>query len=116
MAGPNPKPTSMRRSFSRWLFLPLILLLAVQLTGLSCLGDWQDAAFSLHSAVHHHVLSDLSQSTATGDDGCPCHLAFVSALDGDYSVTSPVSPFSAGPPATCLCVPSSAPFHPPLGS
>ncbi len=116
MAGPNPKRTDMDRSIRHRILPYLVLLLAVQLTGMSCLDDWHDAAFSLHSADHHHAVSAQSTHAHAIDDTCPCHLAFVTAPDNAYSVESPVAPLSAGLRLTSPHAEPSAPFHPPLAS
>lgn len=94
----------------------LVLLLALQLTGLSCLGDWHDETFSLHSADHHHALSAQPDHATPANDTCPCHLAFVSMLGGTFSVENPAALFNASPPAACPCAALTVPFHPPLGS
>jgi hypothetical protein len=104
------------RPFIHRLSLILILIFAVQMTGLSCLNDWRDAAFSVHSVNHQPAFSTQSVHTAADDDGCPCHLAFVSIVGRTYSVESPAFLLGAGLRATCPCTSLAVPFHPPLGS
>jgi hypothetical protein len=96
------------------LVIGLILLLGMQLTGLSCLQEWGIA--SLAGSV-----SDTPQITgvATGpgqlaDDGCPCHKVFVSILSGAPQTSHPVSLIERGAPVVSPLVPPFLPFHPPL--
>jgi hypothetical protein len=60
---------------SELLLIVLILLLGVQLTGLTCLGEWQVAIHSTQAEI-------LGGSPATEenvlDHGCPCHFIFQS--------------------------------------
>jgi hypothetical protein len=105
----------MGRSVYRCAFLFLTLLLAVQLTGLSCLGDWQDAAFALHSPNHHYAVSAQSDLTGSIEDGCPCHFSFLSMPRAAYSVENPVVHRDADLGLACPCTVLSVPFHPPLG-
>ena len=60
---------------TNWLLIGLILLLGVQLTGLTCLGDWQIGPAAALTAT-----ADPSTSPNNGmtDDGCPCHVVFQS--------------------------------------
>ena len=57
------------------LLIGLVLLLGVQLTGLTCLGEWQ-----VGSPAGLVQPLDLSPSPDGGvtDDGCPCHFVFQS--------------------------------------
>jgi len=57
------------------LIVGLVLLLGVQLTGLTCLGEWQ-AEFAA-SLIEASDMFPSSDGTVT-DDGCPCHLVFQS--------------------------------------
>jgi hypothetical protein len=75
----------------RLLVTGLILLLAFQLTGLSCINDSQ-SPFS-PSRVNHISSQDQSLEGANDipdkhPDGCPCHLVFQSSL---FSTLQPVS-------------------------
>ena len=66
------------------LLVVLVLLLGVQLTGFTCLGEWQvGSAVGLVEAV------DLSPSPdgAVTDDGCPCHFV-ISPFADDVVLTS----------------------------
>jgi hypothetical protein len=91
----------------------LILLLSIQLTGVSCLGEWHILPSSASSAS---LMTGAMGAGQIGDDGCPCHLAFVFMPGGVYSVESPASPADSDRPASCPSAALSVPFHPPLGS
>jgi hypothetical protein len=102
------------RQASQLLVIGLILLLGVQLTGLSCLKEWRIASLA-------GSLFDTPQITgvATGpgelaDDGCPCHKVFVPILSGASQPSHPVSLNERGVPLTSPLVPPFLPFHPPL--
>ena len=93
------------------LLVVLVLLLGVQLTGFTCLGEWQvGSAVGLVEAV------DISPSPdgAVTDDGCPCHFVFQSV-----SLPAPeiISPFADDVVLTStLFAPTFVVvlFHPPL--
>jgi len=102
------------RHASQLLVIGLILLLGVQLTGLSCLEDWRIAAPT-------GDLFDTPQITgvATGpgelvDDECPCHMVFVSILSGAFQPSHPVFAIERGVPVTSPFVSPFLLFHPPL--
>lgn len=97
-------------------YLSLVVLLAVQLTGLTCVDDWHDAAFSLHSADHHYAVGTQSDHATPVEDGCPCHLSFVSMPRNAHSVESPAVPLNGNEPLTFPYTDLSVPFHPPLVS
>jgi hypothetical protein len=107
-------PTVVSKRFSTWFLTGLILLLGIQLTGLSCLNEWQSV-----SPLSPPTLSDL-HATGIGDpeertdDGCPCHLAFVSVLSAAPEVACPVILIDLGNPTTWALGNPSLPFHPPL--
>lgn len=62
-------------SHIKWLFFGLILLLGVQLTGLTCLDEWQGP---FHSAQIEIVVNSPSPEGNVSDHGCPCHFIFQS--------------------------------------
>jgi hypothetical protein len=68
------------------LLVGLVLLLGVQLTGLTCLGEQQ-----IGSAVSFVEALDLSPSPhgAVTDDGCPCHVLFQSVSPPAPDIISP---------------------------
>lgn len=96
---------------SKLLLIALVLLLGVQLTGLSCLGEWQ-----LGSTAALVEATDLSPSPDGGltDDGCPCHFVFQSVSLPAPETLSPLaddvswSPTLYVPPFVVVL------FHPPL--
>lgn len=96
---------------SNLLLIGLILLLGVQLTGLTCLGEWQ-----VGSATAFVETTDLSPSPdgAVTDDGCPCHILFQSVFPPAPDI---ISPFADDVILnSTLFVPTffKLPFHPPL--
>lgn len=55
------------------LLIGLVLLLGIQLTGVTCLGEWQvRSAGGLVGAVNPSPSLDGTMS----EDGCPCHAMF----------------------------------------
>lgn len=102
------------RRISRLFLSGLILLLGVQLTGLSCLGDWQDLLLVPGHQIQCQVRSGTPGAAGLGDDGCPCHLALMSVPGSAYEVSAPPSLLDLGAPVTN---PSAHPlllFRPPL--
>ena len=94
------------------LIMGLILLLGVQLTGLTCLGEWQvgpDAA--LTATASHYTSPD---DGVTDDDGCPCHVVFQSVSLAAPEIPSPITDDVSLSPT--LHVPTFVVFlfHPPL--
>jgi len=96
--------------FKKALLLGLIVMLGVQLTGFTCLDEWE-----IGPASDLVQVADLSPSpVGSVSDGCPCHILFQSAplptpvimarLTDDVIVSS------------TLCVPTFVVvlFHPPL--
>ncbi len=75
----------------RLLVTGLILLLAIQLTGLPCINDPQSQS---SPPLVNHISSQDRALGGTNDirdkhaDGCPCHLVFQSFL---FSTLQPVS-------------------------
>src|SRR5262245_46463679 len=88
----------MLRPARQLLIIGLILLLGVQLTGLSCLGEWPiaESAGSLLDA--HQITGDAPESEGLADDGCPCHMVFVSILSSASQPSHPVSLIAPGAP------------------
>ena len=74
----------MSRTWCTQTVVVLVMLLSVQLTGLSCTNDVQ--ILPVHSATH--IAAGHSASSydhiETGLDGCPCHMLFQSV--GVYSL------------------------------
>ena len=61
--------------YTNLLIAALILLLGVQLTGFTCLGEWQlIAATTLVETLD----PNSSPNGGVTDDGCPCHFVFQS--------------------------------------
>lgn len=99
---------------ARLLLIVLIMLLAVQLTGLSCLDEWRIGS-PLGFSV---VLTQLSNGTTgvdqRGDDGCPCHLQIAPVYRAPLQVGCPVQPVGSEVPITFLPTLASWLFHPPI--
>lgn len=101
----------------RLLATGLILLLAFQLTGLSCINDSQSR--SSPSLVNHissqdQSLGGINDIPDKHADGCPCHLVFQSFLFSTLQpvclVTNRETPSSAIYTATF----AESLFHPPI--
>lgn len=92
------------------LFLGLIMLLGIQLTGLDCLDEW-----SLVPAANSSVsqVQPLAGSDGVENDACPCHLIFVSIPSTVLSGSSPSALLGANGPAASPSVDLASPFHPP---
>ena len=60
------------------LVVGLILLLGVQLTGLTCLGEWQVINYSAQAELVSD--SPSPEGSVLDHDGCPCHFVFQSVF------------------------------------
>lgn len=96
---------------SNLLLIGLVLLLGIQLTGLTCLDEWQVGP----TAAHAEIADDSpSPDAPVLDDGCPCHVVFQSV---SIPVPENLCPFTydvgSGPtpyvPTLVVFL-----FHPPL--
>src|SRR4051812_4229936 len=104
----------MQRHTSQRLVIGLILLLGVQLTGLSCLEEWRIASLA-GSVFDAPQITDVTMgSGAIAEDGCPCHMVFVSIPSGVSESSHPVSFIASAVPVISPLVPPFLPFHPPL--
>ncbi len=56
----------------------LVALLTVQLTGLSCVDQWPTLILTDSLIVSHQPSPGNTMAAATPDEGCPCHLSFIS--------------------------------------
>jgi len=103
-----------RSQVSHLLVVGLIVLLGAQLTGLSCLQEWRPASLA-RGAFDTPQLNGVAVGAGElADDGCPCHLAFVSIQAGTYQISHPVSLIGLSGPVTTLLVSPFSLFHPPL--
>lgn len=102
------------RHTSQVLVIGLVLLLGVQLTGLSCLEEWRTAALAGSVLDPHQIASVATGPGELADDGCPCHMVFVSILSGASQPSHPVSLIEPGVPGTPPLMPPFVLFHPPL--
>ena len=102
------------RHASQLLVIGLILLLGVQLTGLSCLEDWRIAAPAGSVLDTQQIAGVAIAPGELANDGCPCHMVFVSILSGASQPSHPVSLVELGVPGTSPLMPPFLPFHPPL--
>jgi hypothetical protein len=102
--------------YARSLFVAsLILLLGGQLTGLSCLEDWRIAS-PTGTAFDAPQITDVAMAPGElADDGCPCHMVFVSILSEPSQPAHPDSLVELRGPGMPPRVPPFLPFHPPLG-
>jgi hypothetical protein len=89
----------------------LILLLGVQLTGLSCLDEW--SLPSMGGGIASYV--DSSHDAAVAEaDSCPCHLTFTSIPYIALFASCPSVLRDLPDSETLLLVDPALPFHPPL--
>lgn len=92
----------------------LVLVLAVQLTGFTCLDEWTGGSWHASTVSYQQSAPASEASPAAEDDGCPCHLAFVHNPSGAPAVSVPTATLDASlRPASALQHPF-IPFHPPL--
>jgi hypothetical protein len=99
---------------NNYFLIGLILLLGVQLTGLSCLGEWRSLPPHASPAFSSQLPAGTVNVDQPGDDGCPCHLAFMSVPKSSSESCCLISLLSIGVPATLVPGHISLPFHPPL--
>src|SRR5437016_6736383 len=82
----------MQRYTSQRLVIGLILLLGVQLTGLSCLEEeWRIASLAGNVFDAPQITDVTMGSGAIAEDGCPCHRMFVSIPSAVSQPSHPVS-------------------------
>ena len=102
------------RHASQLLLVGLILLLGVQLTGLSCLEDWRIASLAGSVLDTPQIIGVATGPGELAHHDCPCHMVFVSILSGVSQPSHPVSSIERSVPVTSPLVPPFLPFHPPL--
>ncbi len=96
---------------SNLLLIALVLLLGVQLTGLTCLGEWQlGPAAGLIEGMGHSPSPD----GGVADDGCPCHFVFQSMSLPAPDILSPLADEVNWNPTLYVPTFVVALFHPPL--
>jgi hypothetical protein len=104
-------------SSERLLVTGLILLLAFQLTGLSCINDSQSPS---SPSLVNHISSQDGALGGTNDipdkhaDGCPCHLVFQSFLFPTLQPVSLVTSRETPSPAIYTATFVESLFHPPI--
>ena len=103
----------MLRPASHLLIIGLVLLLGVQLTGLSCLEEWRFAESAGSLLDTHQITGVATEPGELADDGCPCHMVFVSIISGASQPSYLVSFIEPGVPGTSPLIPPLLPFHPP---
>jgi hypothetical protein len=102
------------RKVGQLLVVGLIVLLGVQLTGLSCLDEWRLGVSSGSMLDNPRITDGAIGSGEVADDSCPCHLAFVSIPTDAHQVSHPVSFIDRHFPVTPPLVSPFSLFHPPL--
>ncbi len=104
-------------SSERLLVTGLILLLAFQLTGLSCINDLQSRS---SPSLVNHISSQDGALGGTNDipdkdaDGCPCHLVFQSFLFPTFQPVSLVTSRETPSPPLYTATFVESLFHPPI--
>ncbi len=96
---------------STLLLIGLVLLLGVQLTGLTCLVEWQGA---IHSTQAEIVDNSPSPEGNVLDHGCPCHFVFQSVLLAAPEILSPHTDDVNLTPSLYVPTFVVSLFHPPL--
>lgn len=95
--------------------LALAILLALQLTGFSCLSEWEiGSAWAANAQSLYSI--EASPAALEAPDGCPCHFYFSPV---DIVIPEPVFPLNgtqAPPPTQYALRFGNLPFHPPLQS
>jgi hypothetical protein len=95
----------------------LILLLGIQLTGLSCINDWKSGSSSSALSLISADDRSLDGTSAIPDkpgDGCPCHLVFQSVPFSTWQPTSLLTSADTPSPATYTPTFVQSLFHPPV--
>ena len=95
--------------------LALAILLALQLTGFSCLSEWEIGS-ALAGNVENSFTIEAPPAALEAPDGCPCHFYFSPV---EIVVPEPVFPLNetqAPPPIQYALRFSNLPFRPPLRS
>ena len=96
---------------STLLLIGLVLLLGVQLTGLTCLDEWQGA---IHSTQAEIVDNSPSPEGNVLDHGCPCHFVFQSVFLPFPETLSPCTDKASSSPRLYVPTFVVSLFHPPL--
>jgi hypothetical protein len=95
------------------MLIGLLVLLAVQLTGLSCLSDF-DLHVSQAILLSQSQVNDSVNSLGNGtEDGCPCHLLFQGVSPMFTAVISPSIARLSEAPHLLVSSLSRVLFHPP---
>jgi len=92
----------------------LVLLLSIEFTGLNCLEDWKIAPATDAQILSAPPADGAGKADQPSDDGCPCHLAFMSVPQAAPQSYYPISLLDIGAPRTLVPGHTALPFHPPL--
>ena len=103
----------MKRLNSHLPLIGLVLLLGVQLTGLTCFGEWP-----LGPVAAQAEMADDSPSPDENvpDDGCPCHFVFQSVSLAAPEILSPLADDVSLNPTPYVPTFVVFLFHPPLSA
>ncbi len=93
------------------LVVGLILLLGVQLTGLTCLSEWQVINYSAQAEL---ISDSPSPEGSVLDHGCPCHFIFQSVSLAVPEILSPHTDDISSSPSLYVPTFVVSLFHPPL--
>ncbi len=91
-----------------------ILLLVIQLTGWTCRDEWPIASSHASPTGWSQSVTQTVDMGQIGDDGCPCHLAFVSVPNAALATCCPIQGLAIEAPTAAPPGPVTLPFHPPL--
>lgn len=98
----------------RLLLVGLIILLGIQLTGLSCLDDWQITPLTKALLIASLFPDRTGEADQPEEDGCPCHLALPPVTSGIFQICCPVQFHRSFTPSTPTLSLASLLFRPPL--
>jgi len=98
----------------RWFVVWLVMLLGLQLTGLSCLDEWSNWFSQQSMTVYQQATAPADGDNSAIEDGCPCHLAFLSKPSRHSQVSFLVHLVDEGSFRAPILQQPFIPFHPPL--
>jgi len=102
------------KRMGRILLFGFIILLGIQLTGLSCLNEWQIVSTTGALAISGLFINNTEGTGQPEQDGCPCHLALAPVYAGPLIQSSPDQPNCNVMASTHTLAFAFLPFHPPL--
>ena len=102
------------KPFTKLFLIGLILLLGIQLTGVSCLDEWDSLPFHSSPTLSNQLQTGSLGIDQVGDNGCPCHLTFTSVPKVAAEGCDPLSLLNVTALVALVSGHTFLPFHPPL--